>query len=271
MKLKAFLTPVALTAVLLSSCSQDGAKEAEKPLLSQQSDTISYALGYDMGHNFLKSLTDDSVAINLDAVHKGIEDGLKAITDSATGQVTGTLLTAEQMKAAMQTLQTQMQEKQAAKQKAQKEKYETRKKTAKADGEKFRTENQKKAGVKVEKSGLQYRVIKEGSGKLPNPNDMIKFNVVAKFIDGEVFQSTLEGGQTPEAPLNQLGMPGMIEAFSKMPVGSKWEVVLPPNLAYGEQETGVVPPNSTIVMELELLDAMPQSNNPHPTQPGQPK
>ncbi|MPN43197.1 FKBP-type 22 kDa peptidyl-prolyl cis-trans isomerase [bioreactor metagenome] len=133
-------------------------------------------------------------------------------------------------------------------------KYEERKKTALEDGKKFLEANKKKSGVTVEKSGMQYRVITAGKGAVPKPDDVIKFHIVGKFIDGEEFQSTKTMGTPPEATLNQINIKGIHEALSKMPIGSVWEVVLPYELAYGEQDTGVIPPKSAVIFELELLE-----------------
>jgi len=253
MKLKPTLKALTLS-FLMFSCAKDGAKSPEvlqNP--TNEVDKYSYALGYDVGNSFLKSLVDDSVNINLDYIYRGISDGLKEAQDSST-----LLLSKVEMDAAMKDLQAKMQAMAEARMKKEQEKYEQRAKTAFEDGQKFLEANKQKQDVTVERSGMQYRIITAGKGEIPKPTDVIRFHIVGKFIDGEEFQSTRKMDFPPELPLNQINIVGIQEAFSKMPVGSTWEVVLPYQLAYGEADTGIIPPKSTIVFELELLEIVKQ-------------
>ena len=241
-------TIVVLTlSFLMFSCAKDGTEQKKLTTPTNDIDRYSYALGFDVGNSFLKSLTDDSVEINLDYIFRGIKDGLG--DDLVTF-----LITREEMDEAMRTLQTKMQEMAEARMQREAEKYEQRKATAREDGEKFLEENKTKPGVKVERSGLQYRVITAGTGATPKPTDVIRFHIVGKFIDGEEFQSTRKMDFPPELPLNQINIAGLQEAFGLMTAGSTWEVVLPFSLAYGDVDTGVIPPFSTVVFELELLE-----------------
>ncbi|MDR0927512.1 MAG: FKBP-type peptidyl-prolyl cis-trans isomerase [Ignavibacteria bacterium] len=261
MKLKQFTILIAFSMLLLSCNKNDGVADTSKTTAKPANitDSISYAIGFDIGQNFLKTLTDDSVAVNTDYIYKGIADGLVDKPDSSKA-----LLSKADMAAAMQSMQATMQAKQEAKMKERQEKYEARKKTALEDGKKFLEENKGKAGVTSDPSGIQYRVLTAGNGPQPKKTDNVKFHIIGKFTDGEEFQSTYSMPEPPEAPIAQL-MPGMQIALSKMNVGSKWEVIVPPALAYGEQETGVVPPNSVIVFEIELLDIV--KNAPAPPAP----
>ena len=250
MKIERALLMMALT-MLMFSCKKDSVMneiaELKKP--TTEVDRYSYALGYDVGNNFLKSLTADSVQINMDYVYRGIADGVKEVEDAANF-----LLTKDERDAAIKELQAAMQVKQEAIMQERLKKYEERSKTALEDGKKFLEANKANSGVVVEKSGMQYKVLVAGKGNIPKPTDIVKFHIVGRFIDGEEFQSTRKMEMSPEAPLNDISIKGIREALGKMPVGSKWEVVLPPNLAYGEQDTGIIPPNSVVIFEIELLD-----------------
>ncbi len=121
-------------------------------------------------------------------------------------------------------------------------------------GEAFLAENKKKQGVVTLPSGLQYRVIKMGNGPKPKAEQTVKVHYRGSFIDGKEFDSSYKRGQPIEFPLNGV-IPGWTEALQLMPVGSKWEIFIPSDLAYGDQGAGgAIPPGSTLVFEVELLD-----------------
>jgi len=248
MKVKLILSIVAISMISLA-CSSDKPQTTSTSLdLNNYYDSLSYSLGFDIGHSFLAQLIQDSMKINMDLVLQGLKDGILPNEDSAKRLIPQTAITE-----VLQAMQQRIQEKQQKEFEEKQKKYEERKKTSKEDGEKFLEENKKKEGVVVEKSGLQHRSIKTGNGSTPKETDIIKFHIVAKFIDGEEFQST-RSMDAPEVPLSQLQMPAMKEAISKMKVGDMWEIVCPPKLAYGDQETGIVPPNSVVIFEIELLN-----------------
>jgi peptidylprolyl isomerase len=117
---------------------------------------------------------------------------------------------------------------------------------------KFLEDNKAKEGVKVTPSGLQYRVIKAGTGKTPTAADVVTVTYKGWLIDGTVFDQT-EAGQTATFPAGQL-IPGWVEALQMMKEGDEWEIVLPSNLGYGEAGAGgVIPPNQTLVFDMALL------------------
>ena len=123
----------------------------------------------------------------------------------------------------------------------------------KAAGEKFLAENKTKEGVKTTASGLQYKVITEGKGEIPNDTCKVKVNYRGKLIDGIEFESTYE---RKEPFVTNVGgvIKGWTEALKMMPVGSKWELYIPQELAYGSRDMGQIKPFSTLIFEIELLD-----------------
>jgi FKBP-type peptidyl-prolyl cis-trans isomerase FklB len=121
-----------------------------------------------------------------------------------------------------------------------------------AAGEAFLTENAKREGVTQLPSGLQYEVLVTGEGKTPGPTDTVTTHYHGTLIDGTVFDSSYERGEPASFPVNGV-IEGWTEALQLMPVGSKWRLYIPPDLAYGAQERGPIPPNSTLIFDVELL------------------
>ncbi len=132
---------------------------------------------------------------------------------------------------------------------------ETRKmNAAKKEGEDFLSENGKRPEVKTTASGLQYEVIKEGTGKRPTVNDVVKVHYHGTLIDGTVFDSSVKRGTPVEFGVSQV-IKGWVEALQLMPVGSKYKLYIPSELAYGQQGAGaMIKPNSALVFEVELLE-----------------
>ena len=137
----------------------------------------------------------------------------------------------------------------AIKAKAMEEKYADNK----AAGEKFLEENKTKEGVQTTASGLQYKVIKEGKGAIPTDSSTVKVNYKGTLIDGTEFDSSYKRNQPTEFGVTQ-GITGWTEALTMMPVGSKWELYIPQELAYGSRNQGQIKPFSTLIFEVELLD-----------------
>jgi FKBP-type peptidyl-prolyl cis-trans isomerase len=121
------------------------------------------------------------------------------------------------------------------------------------EGQDFLTQNKSKEGIKTTSSGLQYRVLKEGNGPSPSASDTVVAHYTGKTLNGKVFDTSLDDGQPLIYPANQL-IPGWTEALQLMKVGSKWELFIPAELAYGERGAGQdIGPNSTLIFEMELL------------------
>lgn len=191
----------------------------------------SYGIGLQIGQQLKASQLDD---LNLEALKQGIADVMqdKAPTIELT-----------ELQEAMDVMHERTQAK-------QKEKA----KLLAKEGELFLVENAKKAGVKTTDSGLQYEVLTEGTGEKPNATDKVRVHYVGTLTDGTVFDSSVARGEPAEFPLNAV-IRGWTEGLQLMPVGSKYRFTIPYQLAYGEQGAGnAIPPFSTLVFEVELLD-----------------
>jgi FKBP-type peptidyl-prolyl cis-trans isomerase len=170
------------------------------------------------------------------------------LAEGMRGFLSGTAkLTDQQFQACMENLQ------QEAMQKMEAEKAASGS-VNKARGEKFLAENKSKDGVKTTASGLQYKVIKEGTGKKPAKENTVKVHYTGTTIDGKVFDSSVERGEPIEFPLAGV-IAGWTEGVQLMSVGSKYTLYIPSNLAYGEQGAGqAIGPNETLIFDVELLD-----------------
>lgn len=134
----------------------------------------------------------------------------------------------------------------------------------------FLAANKNKPGVVTLPSGLQYTIMKEGTGPKPSLTDMVRVHYHGTLIDGRVFDSSIESGKPIELSVNGV-IPGWTEALQLMPVGSKWKLFIPSNLAYGDQQAGpMIGPGSTLIFDVELLDIVKQAiNAPDSTKPQQ--
>jgi FKBP-type peptidyl-prolyl cis-trans isomerase FklB len=206
-------------------------KPVAKPaatLMKTQTDSVCYALGMSLA-NFYRE--QGMKTINAGLVNKAINDVIK------NGK---TLLTEEQMNMSISNYLQQLKAEKAA--------------GNKKAGEAFLAANKTKPGVVTTASGLQYMIIKEGSGAKPTINDKVRCHYTGTLIDGTVFDSSVERGQPAEFPLNGV-IRGWTEALQLMPVGSRWKLFLPSELAYGDNQAGPkIGPGSTLVFDVELLD-----------------
>ncbi len=225
--MKHLLTIILSIAVMFSICLAE-----EKIELKDQKDKESYSLGYQFGHN----LKTQGVDINLDVYTSGIKD---ALGDKEPQ------MSQEEIRATITGLQQRLQ---AARQKELKEM------AAKnvEEGKKFLAENQKKGGIKTLPSGLQYKIIAEGSGKMPKAEDTVTVNYKGTLIDGTEFDSSYKRSEPATFKVNGV-IKGWTEALQLMKEGSKWQLFIPSELGYGERGQGRIPPNSTLIFEVELI------------------
>jgi len=198
----------------------------EKLVLKNQKEKVSYSIGLNIGRNLGSDLKKQSIDIDLNILAKGIQDALSGANP---------LLSNDEIQETMVALQKEMSEKQ------------------KQRGEAFLSENKKKEGVKALPSGLQYKVIKAGTGKKPKLNDAVTVNYRGTLIDGTEFDSSFRRGQPVTFPVSGV-IPGWTEALPLMEEGAKWQLFIPPNLAYGERGAGgLIGPNATLIFEIELI------------------
>jgi FKBP-type peptidyl-prolyl cis-trans isomerase FklB len=204
----------------------------EKLELKDQKNKESYSLGYQFG----QSLKMQGLDVNLDVYISGIKDFLDGKQPA---------MTPEEIRATISEIQKRVM---AAREKELKEMAERNLGPSQA----FLEENKKKEGIKVLSSGLQYKVLTEGSGKTPKATDTVTVHYLGALINGTEFDNSYKRGQPLTFPINSV-IPGWSEALQLMKEGSKWQIFIPPALAYGERGMGPVPPNSTLIYEVELL------------------
>ena len=192
---------------------------------------VSYGVGRQMGEQLASNPFD---GVDAAAVAQGVIDAL-------TGKESQ--VARPELEEAFRIIGTKMQAKQAAQAGMQAK-----------EGELFLAENAKKAGITITESGLQYEVITQGTGAIPTATSKVKTHYHGTLIDGTVFDSSVTRGQPIDFPVNGV-IAGWTEALQLMPVGSKWRLYIPHNLAYGERGAGAsIAPFAALVFEVELLD-----------------
>jgi len=211
------------------------AKEADSTFKNEE-DKVSYAIGTQMGRSLL-DLKQDDFALNIGMLIQGLKDAFDqrelALTEDQTQQ------TLQAFSTRMQAQRTEKQEKQAVENLAA--------------GAKFMEENKTKPGVQTLPSGLQYKVITEGTGPKPTAQDMVKTNYRGTFLNGEEFDSSYKRNEPATFSVTKV-IKGWTEALQLMKTGAKWQLFIPSELAYGVRGSRNIPPNSTLIFEIELLE-----------------
>jgi FKBP-type peptidyl-prolyl cis-trans isomerase FklB len=203
-------------------------------VLSNEKARVSYAIGMTFAHNFQAQ----NVEVDPDLLARGLKDSQSGGT---------ALLTDIQMREILDAYQKSL----AAKRQQFMAAVAA---TNKAAGATFLETNKNNPGVITLPDGLQYFVITAGSGALPESNDVVTVNYRGTLLDGTEFDSSIKRGKPAQFPIGQV-IHGWTEALQQMPVGSKWRLFIPPQLAYGEQGQRGIPPNSLLIFEVELLGA----------------
>ncbi len=227
---------VAITALMLCVTTTCFAQEVV-PLNTQTArkiaDAASYGIGFGIG--------SDMAQQGLSTEYVTQADLIAGIMDALAGKELG--VAPADVQAAMKALQEKMQAKAAA---AGKENL--------AKANKFLEENKKKEGIQTTASGLQYEVIKTGTGAVPKLENTVTVHYEGKLVNGKIFDSSIKRGEPAQFGVGQV-IPGWTEALQRMKVGDKWRVFIPPNLAYGERGAGAdIGPNEALVFEVELID-----------------
>jgi FKBP-type peptidyl-prolyl cis-trans isomerase FklB len=240
MKIKGLIALTGLIAILMSSCAESSIKKSK---LVTENDTLSYAIGA----NFYAQLIRDSIVLNPLVLARALMDA-KAGKPLMNEMETQSFLT--RFSAKMQDVQQKRQEAQMQKQaEANKITY----KNLIAQGDSFLQKNKERSGVIVTASGLQYEVVKMGTGKKPSETSTVKVNYTGKLINGTTFDTSV-GKEPAVFPVNGV-IKGWTEILQLMPVGSKFKVFIPEALAYGANGAGeAIKPFSTLIFDVELLE-----------------
>jgi len=227
---------VALSLLIGAGIVKGQATQEASPLKDQK-DKVSYSLGLNIGNNLKKQAID----VNPDLLVRGIKDSFSNAKP---------LLTEAQVEEVLTAFKKDMAAKQQQEIAVMSEKN-------KKDGAAFLAANKTKEGVKTTASGLQYKVLKQGTGPKPKPTDTVKAAYKGSLIDGSVFDSSDQHGGSATFPVSGV-IKGWTEALQLMEVGSKYQLFIPSELAYGERGAGdVIGPNATLIFEVELLSIEP--------------
>lgn len=223
----------AAIGIMATSCTK---KMKESGSLVNTVDSVSYAIGLNVGQNLKQNKAGD---LNYEALRLGIEDMLTDDSNLAISK-----------EASMTLMQAYFMERFNQEAAANLEK-----------ADQWLETNKSKEGVVSLESGTQYRIIRQGDGPIPTEEDQILAHYTGMLIDGKVFDSSVDRGEPLKFVLGEM-IPGWKEVITKMPVGSKWELFIPPQLAYGESGTrdGSIPPNAVLIFEVELLEIIENSN-----------
>ncbi len=217
--------------IILIACSAES-KQVE---LKNNQDSLSYALGLQLGINFLK----DSVYLNADAFRAGMYQAMYGDTNQAQ-------ITMLEQKQVLLTFQNKMQQKIQQRQVAGLS-------NTKLAGSQFLEKNKTAPGVITTKSGLQYKVLQEGDGLQPTAKDTVVVHYKGTLIDGKVFDSSIERGQPAQFPVGGV-IPGWIEGLQLMKEGGKYMLYIPSDLAYGDRQAGpTIPAGSALIFEVNLI------------------
>ncbi|MDV6316797.1 FKBP-type peptidyl-prolyl cis-trans isomerase [Idiomarina sp. HP20-50] len=250
--MRQFIKPLAVSAAVLAltACSQEKFPANETKLVDKK-DKQAYALGSSVGGFIARNLDRQEEAdyvLERDVVIAGFVDAIKGDPQLSDKE-------AEEILNAMR-------------QEVMEQRQNVLGKKSAEEGKAYLAENKKKEGVKVTDSGLQYEVLKEGDGISPSATDMVEVHYEGTLVNGEVFDSSYERGEPTSFPLNRV-IPGWTEGLQLMKEGGKYRFVIPADLAYGEREVGggQIPPNSTLIFTVELLDVQKDATNTEQMKP----
>ncbi len=228
------LIRLAIVGILSVGVSAAFAAEPAKVELKDQRDKASYAIGLNWGNNIRSQGADLSVDVILQGLKDGMENKPAVLSEAQVQEV-------------MKAFQAELRTKQEAKRKEQGEHNKT-------EGEAFLAENAKKAGVITLPSGLQYKIMKEGTGPKPSATDKVAVQYRGTLINGTEFDSSYKRGPEPATFGVSQVVKGWTEALELMPVGSKWQLFVPAALGYGERGSRNIEPNATLIFEVDLVE-----------------
>ena len=234
--MKGLIILTGIVAIFLGSCSKNSVSSVK---IKTKEDSLSYAFGI-VNYNALQS---DSLKLDPMIVAKAMVDGEKGNPVMSDETARGFIM------AFVTSRQAAQAEKKAEENKILYKDYI-------AENEAFLTKNKDKAGITVTPSGLQYEVIKMGTGERPNSDNTVKVHYTGTLIDGTEFDSSVKRNEPAQFPVSGV-IAGWTEALQLMPVGSKFKLYIPQDLAYGSSQAGeLIKPYSTLVFEVELLEIL---------------
>ena len=226
---------------------------AEASTFKSRKEKFSYALGMNIGNGLGANLKKQSVEVDPSLVAEGLKDAMGA------GK---TRLTEEEAKTVLTEVQNEVREQQQEKMKEAAGKNKT-------EGDKFLAENKSKEGVVTLPSGLQYKILKEGTGPKPAAADTVICNYKGTLLDGTEFDSSYKRGQPATFPVSGV-IKGWTEALQLMPVGSTWQLFIPSDLAYGPRGAGAeIGPDATLIFEVELISIQDKNKEKEQEKKGQ--
>jgi len=215
-----------LLLIFIPSFAFSQNKKNNPPVIKNEIDSVSYALGVIMGNNMKNA---GFTTVNEKLFGQGVLDVLSEKQTIISTEMTNTIVQSYVMKL-----------------------YNLKASKNLIEGKQFLEENKKKEGIITLPSGLQYKVIKEGTGESPTINDKVTCHYEGRLINGKVFDSSIQRGQPAQFPLNGV-ISGWTEALQLMKTGSKWTVYVPAELGYGEQNVPGIEPNSVLIFDIELI------------------
>ena len=231
MKLRVF-TFMALGSMSLSIWADN--QTPSSTVLSTDQEKLSYTIGFEMGDN----LRNQKIDINSSILFQGIQNGYQgAPSQLSPKDMEDTLIRFQKTMLAQHQAELQTQADQNAK-----------------EGDTFLTENKAQKEVITLPDGLQYKVLKTGTGAVPSKQELVTVDYEGRFINGKIFDSSYQRGKPVTFGVTDV-IPGWTEALTHMPVGSTWEIYIPPALAYGKQGMGLIGPNQTLIFKVHLISS----------------
>lgn len=234
-----------ISALTLNFSYSQTPKEKATPLkLKTHNDSTAYSVGYNVGRSIVNQIQADSLPFSLDLLLIGIEDGIIQKTPS---------IPETEVQKFVAELQKTITEKRRRQQEQLEKELQKQAEENQIKGKAFLEENAKKEGVNSTQSGLQFKVLKLGTGNKPTLTSKVKVHYKGTLIDGTVFDESYTRGTPAEFEIDKL-IQGFKDGLVMMPAGSKFVFYIPPELGYGNRQVGKIPPNSVLIFEVELLE-----------------
>jgi FKBP-type peptidyl-prolyl cis-trans isomerase len=232
---------ISMVALGITACGHEKTTETEATVIETQDQKVSYLMGIENG----KGIGSTGIELDLAAYQQGFSDGVAKLESKLDDEETAKVI---------QEFQKKMMAKREEMQKVEQEAAELESAANLKEGAAFLEANGAKEGVVTTESGLQYKVITEGTGAKPSTESTVEVHYAGRLLDGTEFDSSIKRGVPVKFGVTQV-IPGWTEALQLMPEGSKWELYIPANLGYGSGGQGPIGPNSVLVFEVELLKA----------------